>query len=314
MSKIKKIYSKKKALADFFLPTKRNNFLPKALKPKRLVFYTLSSLAIKCIVVGTVLIFPLEAYLSPNTIYDQSRKIIALTNKLRNDLNLNGLRENQFITQAAFAKANDMFLKQYFSHTGPDGRNLENWFKENNYNYQAGGENLAIGFTDAEEVVEKWIGSPSHYSNLIDSDFKEVGIGIESGRYKNQETTIIVQLLGSQRENQDKLNFEIATSTDFKSEPNMLLKNQDTPLSEGEWDNFSISKPSSLSHYFFLKNTQPELIKDLFNISSIYYKIILFFTVLILLFNIFKEIRKQHPHIILYSIGLIGLLIALILV
>ena len=53
--------------------------------------------------------------------------------------------------------------------------------------------------------------------------------------------------------------------------------------------------------------------KPVMDLSGLYFKLILLIAVLAALLNIFIEIRKQHPHIIFSTIGLIGLLTLLII-
>jgi len=59
------------------------------------------------------------------------------------------------------------------------------------------GENLAMGFSGAEEVVNGWVKSQTHYANIIDPDFSETGVGLSSGLYENYDTTLVAQFFGS---------------------------------------------------------------------------------------------------------------------
>jgi hypothetical protein len=80
------------------------------------------------------------------------------------------------------------------------------------------------------------------------------------------------------------------------------------------WDKIKPASASRLEQYFFVKQRQLPLIQPLFDITSIYYKIILFLACLALSLNVFIEIKKQYPHIILSTLGLIGLLAALLII
>ena len=80
------------------------------------------------------------------------------------------------------------------------------------------------------------------------------------------------------------------------------------------WENITPVKPSLTSQYFFLKNQKTGLIGKLLNISSYYFKIMLGLALAVLLVNILVEIKKQHPRVILSTLGLIGLLIVFIVV
>lgn len=48
-----------------------------------------------------------------------------------------------------------------------------------------GGENLAYGFDNAEDVVEAWMNSPSHKDNILYDEFEKAAISIyeEDGTY-----------------------------------------------------------------------------------------------------------------------------------
>lgn len=184
-------------LADLFIPGVHNNFKPRSLHPQRLLFYSLSAIFFKVILVVTVIILPVEAWLTPNILAEQSRKVVSLTNTIRQNLNLARLNESPILTQAAYNKAADMLLKQYFAHTGPDAKTLADWLKGIKYNFAVAGENLAMGFASPEEVVNGWTRSQTHYQNMIDPDFKEIGVGMVSGLYEKVDTTLVAEYFGT---------------------------------------------------------------------------------------------------------------------
>jgi uncharacterized protein YkwD len=182
---------------SWFLPHKGNNYHPHALHPKRLLFYATSALVTKVLVVLFALGLPMTAWLSPDILRDQSQKIIALTNELRTSLNTPTLTESPTLDRAAYAKASDMLLQQYFAHVGPDKKSLSSWLAEADYRYQVAGENLALGFDSAEGVMKAWQASPTHYANLIDKDFTQIGVSAVSGPYEETETTMVAQYFGT---------------------------------------------------------------------------------------------------------------------
>lgn len=184
-------------MRNYFIPHEGNNFLPHALHPKRLLFYALGSLAIKFIVAGLLLLMPLTAWLTPDLLSEQSVKIIELTNKIRAGIGVPALKENSILNHAAYNKAQDMLIRQYFSHVGPDNKKLSDWMKTAGYGFSVAGENLAMGFSSAEDVVNAWVASKTHYANLIDNDFTEIGVGMASGLYEKNETTLVAQYFGT---------------------------------------------------------------------------------------------------------------------
>lgn len=180
-------------LSDLFIPSRKNNYQPRILKPKRVFFWLGSSLIIEAIIIIFILFFPLIVWLTPDLMREESARIISLTNQLRTEQGVGNLSENTLLTQAAYQKAEDMLYGQYFSHVGPDQKKAGDWASQNGYQYLVIGENLAMGFSGSEEVVNAWVKSPTHYANLIDSLYQEIGVGMVSGPFQNQETTLVAQ-------------------------------------------------------------------------------------------------------------------------
>lgn len=184
-------------LKNFFIPHEGNNYLPHSLHPRRLIFYTLSSAIIKFVVIFALIGLPVTAWLSVDFLRAESEKIISLTNKIRNQLGINPLISNQVLNNSAQSKAEDMLVQQYFSHISPDNKGLLSWLSQAGYGYFFAGENLAIGYSSAEDVVNAWTASETHYANMIDKDFSEIGAAMVCGLYNNQDTTLAVQFFGT---------------------------------------------------------------------------------------------------------------------
>ncbi|MFA5248835.1 MAG: CAP domain-containing protein, partial [Patescibacteria group bacterium] len=148
---------------------------------------------IKTVAVLFILFFPMSAWLTPEMSATQSRRIIALTNELRKEKSIPELKESSLLNQAAFKKAQDMAVKEYFAHTSPENKKLNDWLGAVGYKYSMAGENLAMGFSAAEEIMQAWEDSPTHYANLIDKDFQEIGVAMADGAFQGQETTFAAQ-------------------------------------------------------------------------------------------------------------------------
>lgn len=123
--------------------------------------------------------------------------LISLANSSRTQAGLGSLSENSKLSSAAFAKANDMFQNQYFAHTSPEGKTPWTFISSSGYDYVYAGENLAIGYTDASELHAAWMNSPSHRDNIMNPNFREIGIASVDGVFEGAETTIVVQMFGS---------------------------------------------------------------------------------------------------------------------
>jgi uncharacterized protein YkwD len=183
-------------LKNLFIPHQGNNYQPQALHPHRLLFHGVSAIIIKAIIVVAVLALPTSAWLTPDVLTAESEKIVVLTNKIRTDQGLAVLQENSLLNQAAFNKVQDMLVGQYFAHMSPENKNLLYWLKSVGYGYAVAGENLAMGFSSAQNVVTAWTKSKTHYANLIDPDFKEIGVAMISGDFKDHDTTLVAQYFG----------------------------------------------------------------------------------------------------------------------
>lgn len=184
-------------LRDFFIPHQGNNFHPHALHHRRIIFHIASAALIKTIAVVFLILFPMSAWLSPEISAQESKKIISLTNQLRREKSVTSLIENKLLDEAAYQKAQDMLVKQYFSHIGPDDKNMSDWLGAVGYKYSIAGENLAMGFSSAPDVMRAWENSPTHYANLIDSDYDEIGVAMADGVFKGEETTLAAQYFAS---------------------------------------------------------------------------------------------------------------------
>lgn len=184
-------------LKDLFIPYPGNDFQPNFLKPHRIAWYSITAVVIKAVVVMTIAIIPLSAWLTPDIASEQSQKIIALTNEIRSNLGLKTLIASNKLTDAAAAKAQDMALNQYFAHTSPRGQTLNYWLRNVNYGYDVAGENLALGFSDANQVMNAWTKSRTHYANIIDPDYREIGVAVVSGSYQDKDATFVAQFFAS---------------------------------------------------------------------------------------------------------------------
>ena len=114
---------------------------------------------------------------------------ISLHNIERAKAGLPNLIENKLLNASATQKAKDMGEKGYFSHNTPDGKTPWTFILAQGYKYVYAGENLAEGYPDACVIVEKWMGSRGHRKNILDTHFKDIGVGF----YQNK----VVVMFGS---------------------------------------------------------------------------------------------------------------------
>lgn len=124
-------------------------------------------------------------------------QLLSETNQKRAEAGLPPLMMNSQLSQAAAAKAQDMFAKDYWAHNSPDGKTPWDFIKGSGYVYTLAGENLAKNFSDSSGVVNAWMASPSHRDNLLKAGYRDVGFAVVNGVLNGEETTLVVQMFGS---------------------------------------------------------------------------------------------------------------------
>lgn len=73
-----------------------------------------------------------------------------------------------------------MAARGFFDHTDPDGATP--WDRAAKAGIAGlGGENIARGQADAAAVMEAWMNSPGHRANILNCDFKTLGVGVHLG-------------------------------------------------------------------------------------------------------------------------------------
>lgn len=110
-------------------------------------------------------------------------EVLNLVNAERAQVGVPPLRLAADLMNCAAVRAEE--LTEYFSHTRPDG---SNWDTALGYKGHTWGENIAAGYPSAEAVVEGWMNSEGHRRNILNPEFRELGVGYfysEGTAYKN---------------------------------------------------------------------------------------------------------------------------------
>ncbi len=149
-------------------------------------------ICIPIIIMYGIFLLPKVAYLS--TV--ETNNILNLINNERVTKDLNSLKINDTLSLAAENKANDIFSSQLFQHN-LNNKKFSTWVKELNYEYFYLGENLAIDFVTSEKLFSAWKNSESHYKNIINPYYKEVGISISSGLFENSQSNLVVAIFAA---------------------------------------------------------------------------------------------------------------------
>lgn len=97
-------------------------------------------------------------------------QLLAGTNEVRQKSNQDPVRLSPKLSAAAQAKANDMAAKGYWSHNTPSGEEPWIFIKNSGYEYFSAGENLAYGFSNAQDTITGWMNSREHKANMLSAD------------------------------------------------------------------------------------------------------------------------------------------------
>ncbi len=181
------------ALKHLFIPHEHNDYKPHFFREVSIFIIILIIFFMLGVSAGSSF-FLRKTVLGANVTADV---LVDLTNESRLALGDNPLSRNDLLDKAATLKGDDMATYGYFSHNSPTGVTPWHWFQQVGYNFLYAGENLAINFTDATEVRDAWLASPTHRANLLDKRFREIGMATISGMYQNEPTIYVVQLFGT---------------------------------------------------------------------------------------------------------------------
>jgi len=106
------------------------------------------------------------------------QKILELVNVERANNGLKSLTMNAELSKVATLKSKDMANLNYFSHTSPTYGSPFEMMKQFGISYRAAGENIAMGQTSPEQVMQGWMNSPGHRANILNASFTQLGVGV----------------------------------------------------------------------------------------------------------------------------------------
>ncbi len=181
-----------KTVKKYLIPNEENEHKPHLLRSAGVAVIAGLSVAVFALGVFHNTFFIKSDFLSAVI----SRVLVDLANENRTENNLGGLTVNPLLEEAARQKAEDMASKGYFAHNSPDGTTPWYWIRNTGYRFAYAGENLAVNFSDSEDVDRAWMNSPGHRANILHDKFTEIGIATARGEYKGRQTVFVVQMFG----------------------------------------------------------------------------------------------------------------------
>ena len=124
-------------------------------------------------------------------------EMLTAVNDARFDSGLQPVKLNKRLSAAAEARAFDMINNGYFDHENLAGELPWRVIEGKNYSFLHAGENLAINYSDAKNVISAWLNSPAHETNLLNPLFSETGVSVVSVGSGNEQKTLIVELFAA---------------------------------------------------------------------------------------------------------------------
>jgi len=104
------------------------------------------------------------------------RECLDITNAFRARYNQPAVEYSTLATRIAQNYTKDMALRDYFSHTNPEGDGPLDRILAGGLDVQKVTENLAAGYPDAIQVLKGWVDSASHRQGMLESN-EYLGVG-----------------------------------------------------------------------------------------------------------------------------------------
>ena len=122
--------------------------------------------------------FPATVTTQPDPVAED--RMLQKMNQERAKVGLSPLRVDTLLQQAARAHSADMYQRRYFSHKTPDGKTPYDRLHDLRFHYVTAGENIAFA-PDVDQAWDSLMKSPDHRANILNPDFRCVGIGAVKG-------------------------------------------------------------------------------------------------------------------------------------
>lgn len=103
-------------------------------------------------------------------------EVLRLVNQERAQAGCRPLTNDPELAKLAGDYSQDMADRGFFDHTDPDGD--DPWDRAQDYGItDLGGENIARGQANAQSVMDAWMNSEGHRANILNCDFRTLGVG-----------------------------------------------------------------------------------------------------------------------------------------
>lgn len=102
--------------------------------------------------------------------------VLTLVNQERAKVGCRPVTADGDLAKLAGNFSQDMARRGFFSHNSPDGQSP--WDRAEAMGISdLGGENIARGQANAQSVMDSWMNSPGHKANILNCDYRTMGVG-----------------------------------------------------------------------------------------------------------------------------------------
>ena len=111
-------------------------------------------------------------------------EIVRLVNIERQKAGVKPLELSRELLRPANIRAREII--KLFSHTRPNGLSFNTAFY--GIDYKVAGENIAMGQTSCEMVMQQWMDSPGHRANILNKKYNYIGVAyiyVPNNHYKH---------------------------------------------------------------------------------------------------------------------------------
>ncbi len=120
-------------------------------------------------------------------VHAYERQVVELVNVQRARNGLQPLSLDAGLCRFARVKSQDMHDNRYFDHTSPTYGSPFDMMRQFGITYASAGENIAMGYSTPEAVVNAWMNSSGHRANILSAKYTTLGVGfVPDGGYWTQ--------------------------------------------------------------------------------------------------------------------------------
>ncbi|MBR6581958.1 MAG: hypothetical protein IKK66_11770 [Ruminococcus sp.] len=107
---------------------------------------------------------------------EYAKQVAILVNRERSSYGLQPVKYSPLLSEAANVRSSE--LRKNFSHTRPNGTSCFTVLKEFDISYFSAAENIAYGQITPEIVMNAWMNSSGHRTNILSKNVEYIGVGV----------------------------------------------------------------------------------------------------------------------------------------